>query len=118
MTTIPWWREKVKVCYILIGFSLGSDRPRIFFRVRFTFSILTPFFLPSSLSPFYFIFAVPMRQRLGRHSCLSSPFPYPCHLFSGNEMIEWSKSCLSITDAYNSLFPLLVPKLVIFHLYV
>ena len=39
-------------------------------------SILTPLFLPSlPVSLFYFIFAVPMREWLGKHSFTSSPFP-------------------------------------------
>ena len=39
-------------------------------------SILTPPFLPSStVSLSYFIRAVPMRECLGKHSCMSSPFP-------------------------------------------
>ena len=40
------------------------------------FPILTPLFCPSSsvlLS--YFSLAVPMRECLGKHSCMSSPFP-------------------------------------------
>ena len=40
------------------------------------FSILTPLFCPSSsVSSSYFIFAVPMRECLGKHSCMSSQFP-------------------------------------------
>ena len=40
------------------------------------FSILTPFFCPSSsVSLSYFILAVPMLECLGKHSCMSSPFP-------------------------------------------
>ena len=40
------------------------------------FPILTPLFLPPScVSLSYFILAVPMRKCLGKHSCISSPFP-------------------------------------------
>ena len=40
------------------------------------FSILTPFFVPSSsVSLSYFIFVVPMRECLGKHSRMCSPFP-------------------------------------------
>ena len=47
-----------------------------FFRASFAFSILTPhFLLPSSVSVSYFILAVPMRKCLGKHSCMSYPFP-------------------------------------------
>ena len=38
--------------------------------------IITPLFLPSSsVSLSYFVLAVPMRECLGKHSCMSSPFP-------------------------------------------
>ena len=40
------------------------------------FSIVKPLFLPpSSVSLSYFILAVPKRKCLGKHSCMSSPFP-------------------------------------------
>ena len=40
------------------------------------FSILTPLFCPSSSVPLsYFNLAVPMRECLVKHSCMSSPFP-------------------------------------------
>ena len=39
-------------------------------------SILTPLFLPSSsVSLSYFVLAVPMRECLGKHLCMSSQFP-------------------------------------------
>ena len=42
----------------------------------FLISTLTPLFLPSSsVSLSYFIIAVPMREYLGKHSCMSSLFP-------------------------------------------
>ena len=47
-----------------------------FFVPALLFFILTPVFLPlSSVSLSYFILAVPMRKCLGKHSCMSSPFP-------------------------------------------
>ena len=48
-----------------------------FFRTGFTFfSILTPFFCPSSSVPLsYFSLAAPMRECLEKHSCMSSQFP-------------------------------------------
>ena len=47
-----------------------------FSRARFAFSTLTPLFLSSSsVSLSYFILAVPMRECLGKHSCMSSQFP-------------------------------------------
>ena len=40
------------------------------------FPILTPLFLPpSSVSLSYLILAVSMRKCLGKHACMSSPFP-------------------------------------------
>ena len=52
-------------------------RQDIFFFVpALLLSILTPDFLPSSsVSLSYFVLAVPMRECLGKHSCMSSPFP-------------------------------------------
>ena len=39
-------------------------------------SMLTPLFLPSaSVSLSYFVLAVPIRQCLGKHSCMRSPCP-------------------------------------------
>ena len=38
-------------------------------------SILTPLLASSSVSLPYFILAVPMRKCLGKHPCMSSPFP-------------------------------------------
>ena len=59
-------------------FWLGR-RDFFFFRPRFTSSMLTPLFIPSSsVSLSYFILAVPMHEGLGKHSCMSSPFPI-CH---------------------------------------
>ena len=48
-----------------------------FFCTRFaSFYILAPLFLPSqSVSLYYFIVAVPMRECLGKHLCVSSTFP-------------------------------------------
>ena len=49
---------------------------RFFFVLALLLSILTPLFLPSSfVSLSYFVLAVPMRECLGKHSCMSSPFP-------------------------------------------
>ena len=47
-----------------------------FFVPALLFSILSPLFLPpSSVSLSFFIHAVPMRKCLGKHLCMSSPFP-------------------------------------------
>ena len=46
-----------------------------FFRALFTFFYTHVFFQPSSVSLSYFILAVPMRECLGNHSCMSSLFP-------------------------------------------
>ena len=64
--------------FIIIVFVLGCDRPAglLFFVPALLLSILTHLFLPSSsVSLCYFILAVPMRECLGKHSCMSSPFP-------------------------------------------
>ena len=63
---------------LLILFWLAIDWPSglISFVPALLLSILTPLFLPSSsVSLFYFILAVPMRECLGKHSCMSSQFP-------------------------------------------
>ena len=64
--------------FIIIVFRLGCDRPSglLLFVPAVLFSILTPLFcVSSSVSWTYFILAVPMRECLGKHSCMSSPFP-------------------------------------------
>ena len=63
---------------IIIVFWLGCDRPPglLFFMLALLLSILMILFLPSlSVSLSYFILAVPMRECLGKHSCMSSPCP-------------------------------------------
>ena len=55
-------------------------------------SILTLLFLPSSsVSLSYFVLAVPMRECLGKHSCMSSPCPIAIlngtFLFSRGEIV-------------------------------
>ena len=55
-----------------IWYAVGTS----FIRARCTFSILTPLFCVSStVSLSYFILAVPRRECLGKHSCMSSQFP-------------------------------------------
>ena len=64
--------------FIIIVFRLGCDRPSglLLFVLAVLFSILTPFFcVSSSVSLSYLILAVAMRECLGKHSCMSSPFP-------------------------------------------
>ena len=63
---------------IIIVFRLGCDRPSglLLFVPAVLFSVLTPLFrASSSVSLSYFILAVPMRECLGKHSCMSSQFP-------------------------------------------
>ena len=51
-------------------------RDIFFFVPALLLSILTPLFLPSSsVSVSFFVLAVPMRDCLGKHSCMSSPCP-------------------------------------------
>ena len=64
--------------FIIIVFWFWCDRPSgFFFRARFasfrTHASLTSCLLSVTLS--YFILAVPMREYLGKHSCMSSPCP-------------------------------------------
>ena len=62
----------------IILFWLGSDRLSglLSFVPDLFFYILTPLFLSSSSVPLsYFSHAVPMRECLRKHSCMSSPFP-------------------------------------------
>ena len=62
--------------FIIIVFRLGQFRPSgllYSFVPALLLSILTPLFLQSfSVSLSYFILAVPMRECLGKHSCVSS----------------------------------------------
>ena len=84
-----------------------------FFHARFTFSILTPLFLlSSSVSLSYFILAVPMRECLGKHSCMSSPFPIreSPHFFA-----KRNGTCFGRSFAYQNLIILL---LLLIYLYI
>ena len=66
------------ILFVIIVFWLGCDRPSglLSFVPALLFSILTPLFCPSSSVPLsYFSLAVPMRECLGKHSYMSSPFP-------------------------------------------
>ena len=65
--------------FIIIVFRLGCDRPTglLLFApaVLFYNLIITPLFSPSSsVSSSYFTLAVPMRECLGKHSCMISSF--------------------------------------------
>ena len=60
-----WKRSAIKQILLLL---LGSDRPSgllFLFVPAVLLSILTPLFLPSSVSLLYFILALPIRQCLG-----------------------------------------------------
>ena len=67
--------------FIIIVFRLrlGCDRPTgllLFAPAVLFYLIITPLFCPcSSVSSSYFILSVPMRECLGKHSCMISPFP-------------------------------------------
>ena len=57
----------------------------------FLFSILAPLFLPSSsVSLSHFILAVPMRECLGKHSCMSSQFSMA--ILNGIFLLYWMVS--------------------------
>ena len=61
--------------FIIIVFWLGSDWPSSHLLPSFTYFPTHALFLPSSfISLSYFIIAVAMRERLGKYSCMSSPF--------------------------------------------
>ena len=63
--------------FIIIIFLLVCDRPpELFFRARFTSLSTHASRLPSTSVPLsYLIFAVSMRDCLGKYSCMSSPCP-------------------------------------------
>ena len=64
------------------------------------FTILIPLFLPSSsVSLSYFIDAVPIRQCLGKHSCVSSTF----HIAILNGTCFFSGSATAIVHKENSV---------------
>ena len=75
-------------------------RDIFFFVPALLFSILTPLFAPpSSVSLSYFILAVPMRKCLGKHSCMSSPFPIAImngtfYFRSVKAMNNWKRSAI------------------------
>ena len=74
----PFFTKYYHILFIIIVFWLGCDKPSelLLFVPALLLSILKPLFLPSSsVSMFYFVLAVPMRECLGKHSCMSSPCP-------------------------------------------
>ena len=74
----PFLIKYYHILFIIIVFRLGCDRPSglFLFVPAVLFSILTPLFcVSSSVSLSYLILVVPMRKCLGKHSCMSSPFP-------------------------------------------
>ena len=86
---------KILIYFVyIIVFWLGCDRPSGFllFVSALLLSILTSLFLPSSsVALSYFVLAVPMRECLGKHSCISSPCPITIlngtFLFSRGEIV-------------------------------
>ena len=58
-----------------IGLSYSLGLWDVIFHPTLLLSMLTHFFWSSSLSLSYFILAVPIRKCLGKHLCMSSPFP-------------------------------------------
>ena len=66
------------LCLLILHFDYVVIGCRDFFLFvsAVLYSMLTPLFLPfSSVSLSSFILAVPMGECLGKHSCMSSPFP-------------------------------------------
>ena len=80
--------------FINIVLRFTSDRLSgpLFFAPALLLSMLTALFLPSSsVSLSYFILAVPMRERLGKHSYMSSQFPIA--ILNGTSFFSlWCKS--------------------------
>ena len=68
---------KILPYFVYYYFRLGCDRTSgLLFVPALLLSMLTPLFLPSSsVSLSYFVLAVPIRECLGKHSCMSSPCP-------------------------------------------
>ena len=97
---------------ITIVFWFGCDRPSVllFFLCPLCFFPHSPLFLSSSsVSLSYFILAVPMRECLGKHSCMSSPFPIAIlngtfFFRSVKAMNNWKRSAIKqillLLDAY------------------
>ena len=74
----PFFIKYYHILFNIIVFWLGCDRPSglFLFVLALQLSILTSLFLLySSVSLSYFVLAVPMHERLGKHSCMSSPCP-------------------------------------------
>ena len=74
----PFLIKFYQIMFVIIVFRLGCYRPSglLLFVPAVLFSMLTPLFcVSSSVSLSYFVLAVPMRECLGKHSCMSSPFP-------------------------------------------
>ena len=81
-----------QITFIIIVFVLGCDRKLglLLFVPALLLSILTPVFLPSSsVSLSYFVLAVPMRECLGKHSCMSSPFPVA--ILNATVLFSWGE---------------------------
>ena len=74
----PFLIKYYHILFIIIVFRIGCDRPSglHFFRAIFaSFHTLTSLLVFFVCSLSYFILAVLMRKCLGKHSCMSSPFP-------------------------------------------
>ena len=72
----PFVIKYYHIMFIIIVFWWGCDRPSglLLLVSALLLSILTPSFLPSSSDSLsYFVLAVPMRECLRKHSCMSSP---------------------------------------------
>ena len=98
----PFLIKYYHILFIIIVFWLGCDRPSrlLLFVPALLLSILTPLFLPSSsVSLSYFVLAVPMRECLGKHSCIGSHLvlSYWMVLFFRETWSKWSKCLLSKT---------------------
>ena len=88
----PFLIKYYHILFIIIVFRLGCDRPSglLLFVPALLLSILKPLFLPSlSVSLSYFVLAVPMRECLGKHSCMS--FPCSITILNGTFLFREAK---------------------------
>ena len=112
----PYLIKYYQIMFIIIIFWLGCDRVLglLYFVPALLLSILTLLFLPSS-SVFlsYFILAVPMRECLRKHSCMSSLFPYlyiSCIMSCGNKIVaifQHSRARICMKGFHGSFSPML-----------
>ena len=92
-------------CLLILYFDLVViGRWTTFFVPALLLSMLTHVFLSSSLSLPYFILAVPMRECVGKHSCMTSSFPIA--ILNGTCLFREAKIVFALVYAYQNLIKL------------